>query len=199
MAWKVEGDYFENCNCDVMCPCVFTSDPTKGYCDLGAAWHIDRGQFDGARLDGLNVALVVHSPANMTKGNWEVALYTDKRANVQQAEALGKIFSGQAGGVPAALTPLIGKVLGVKQVPIEFKVQGKIRSMRVPGVLEMEVAPAKGGDPNQDPYLVNPPLTVVPQSPMYVAVSRKGTYSDYGKRWDNAGKNGFFAKFTYSG
>ncbi|MBM2831906.1 MAG: hypothetical protein HW414_958 [Dehalococcoidia bacterium] len=198
MAWKVEGDYFENCNCDVMCPCVFTSDPTKGVCDLGVAWHIEQGQFDGTRLNGLNVALVVRSPGNMVKVKWEVALYIDQRANAQQAEALGKVFSGQAGGVPAALTPFIGKVLGVKQVPIQFKLEEKTRSVSIPGILEMEVAPVKGGDPKQDPYLVNPPLGITPGFPMYVAASRKGTYSDYGKRWDNAGKNGFFAKFAYS-
>lgn len=25
--WKVSGTYFEACNCDVACPCVFTSAP----------------------------------------------------------------------------------------------------------------------------------------------------------------------------
>ncbi len=26
------------------------------------AWHIARGEMDGVRLDGMNVALAVHSP-----------------------------------------------------------------------------------------------------------------------------------------
>ena len=25
MAWKLEGTYFENCNCDWVCPCTVTS------------------------------------------------------------------------------------------------------------------------------------------------------------------------------
>jgi hypothetical protein len=25
MAWKLEGTYFENCNCDWVCPCSVTS------------------------------------------------------------------------------------------------------------------------------------------------------------------------------
>src|SRR5690348_3902487 len=127
MAWKVEGDYFENCNCDLMCQCVFLNDPNQGHCDVGVAWHVQKGDFDGTRLDGLNVVGVVHSPANMTKGNMEIALYLDSKADGKQAEALGKIFSGGAGGHMAAIAPLISKVLGVKSVPIEFKIDGKVR------------------------------------------------------------------------
>ena len=199
MVWKVEGDYFENCNCDVVCQCVFLSDPDKGHCDLGVAWHIELGGFEGAKLDGLNVAGVFHTPGNMVKqGNWEAALYLDKRANAQQAEALGRIFSGQAGGHLGNVAPLISKVLGVKQVPIEFKIQGKVRSVHIPEILDMEVEPMKGGDPTQDPFVSNAPLAISPQFPNYVSVSRRGTYSDHGRTWDNTGKNGFFARFSYS-
>ena len=36
--WHLSGDYFENCNCDVVCPCLIspaaplTSRPTQGDC-----------------------------------------------------------------------------------------------------------------------------------------------------------------------
>ena len=30
--WKVTGTYFEACNCDVACPCIFLSPPTTGEC-----------------------------------------------------------------------------------------------------------------------------------------------------------------------
>ena len=26
-SWKLEGDYFEGCNCDIVCPCVYFLDP----------------------------------------------------------------------------------------------------------------------------------------------------------------------------
>jgi len=38
--WRLTGDYFENCNCDVACPCLFsaaaplTSRPSQGACDV---------------------------------------------------------------------------------------------------------------------------------------------------------------------
>jgi hypothetical protein len=28
--WKLEGDYFEPCNCDTVCPCVFLGNPDQG-------------------------------------------------------------------------------------------------------------------------------------------------------------------------
>ena len=38
--WRLSGDYFENCNCDVVCPCLFstapplTARPTQGECNV---------------------------------------------------------------------------------------------------------------------------------------------------------------------
>src|SRR5439155_19129579 len=36
--WKINGEYFEACSCDFVCPCptsAMTAPPTKGYCDAG--------------------------------------------------------------------------------------------------------------------------------------------------------------------
>ena len=66
--WQLTGDYFENCNCDVVCPCLIstgaplTARPSRGVCDVMLAFHIDSGTYDGVRLDGLNIALAVHAP-----------------------------------------------------------------------------------------------------------------------------------------
>jgi hypothetical protein len=54
-SWKIEGDYFEGCNCDVICPCIFMADPDEGFCGVNPAWHINRGTFDNIILDDLNV------------------------------------------------------------------------------------------------------------------------------------------------
>ena len=63
--WTISGDYFEACNCEAACPCVFLSPPTTGECTLLVGWHIDSGNMNGADLGGLNVALAVHSPGHM--------------------------------------------------------------------------------------------------------------------------------------
>jgi hypothetical protein len=61
---------------------------------------------------------------------WKVALYVDERANQDQRDALTQIFSGQASGHLASVAPLIGEVLGVKAVPIEYRSEGRRRSLR---------------------------------------------------------------------
>jgi hypothetical protein len=49
--WHFSGDYFENCNCSVVCPCIvskaapLTSRPTEGVCDLPLFFHIERGSY----------------------------------------------------------------------------------------------------------------------------------------------------------
>lgn len=74
-SWKIAGSYFEACNCEVACPCVFTSPPTGGECTVLIAWHIDQGSFGEIDLDGLNTVLAAHSPGHMLEGKWKVALY----------------------------------------------------------------------------------------------------------------------------
>ena len=94
---------------------------------------------NGVNLSGLNAALAVHSPGHMIEVPWRVALYLDESATEEQAGALGQIFGGQAGGHFALLGEHIGEVAGVSSVPIEFKADGKNRSLKVGSVAEMDI------------------------------------------------------------
>ena len=109
MSWKLNGIYFETCNCDVACPCVFLSAPTEGECTVLVGWHIESGSFDDLSLDGLNVALAVHTPGHMMETRWRAAAYVDDRADEAQRNALLAIFGGQAGGHPARLASHVGE------------------------------------------------------------------------------------------
>ena len=128
--WHLSGDYFENCNCDVVCPCLvspgapLTARPSQGVCDVALIFHIDKGSYGQVSLDGLNVAVVGHTPGPMGDGNWTLAAYIDERADEQQTAALGAIFSGAEGGPMAAFAPLVGKHLGVKKVAIKYAITG---------------------------------------------------------------------------
>jgi hypothetical protein len=197
--WKLEGDYFEGCNCDSICPCIFKGDPDEGFCNLTAAWHIQKGSYNETiNLDGLNVSAIFHAPGNMQTGpKWDVALYIDERATKEQIDSLTTIYSGQAGGPPAVASKLIGKVLGVKSVPIEFNIDGKRRSLRIKDLLQLQIEGTAGGDPNQESLVVNPAFGLVP-GPLVVSSSSKYAYNDHGMRWDNSGKNGFYCRFSYS-
>jgi len=159
-------------------------------------WHIDHGQFGEVNLDGFNTALAAYSPGHMLQTKWKVALYVDERANQDQRDALAQIFSGQAGGHLANLGPLIGEVLGVKAVPIEYRSEGKRRSMRMGDFAESEIEGLPGQD-GGDVTIASHPFAPVPGFPAVVAKSKQMNFSDYGLKWEVSSKNGFFSRFAY--
>ena len=194
--WKVTGTYVETCNCAAACPCVLLSARTEGKYTVLVAWHVDKGNFGKVSLNGLNAALMAHSPGHMLQTKWKVALYLDERASAEQQKALGAIFSGQAGGHLAALGPLIGEVLGVKPVAIQYSADGKKRSLRIPKIAEAEIEALEG----QGGALVtieNHPFTPVPGHPAVVSTSKRMSFSDHGISMDISGKNGFYSPFAY--
>jgi hypothetical protein len=194
--WKIAGSYFEACNCDLACPCVFLSPPTSGECTALLAWHIEQGRFGEVNLDGFNIALAAYAPGHMMEVKWKVALYVDERANKSQQDALTQIFSGQAGGHLAGLAPLIGEVLGVKAAPIEYRSEGKRRSLRLGDVADAEIEGLPGQD-GGDVTVDNAPFGPVPNVPLAVAKSKQMRFSDYGLKWEVSNKNGYFSRFAY--
>ncbi len=194
--WSLAGDYFEACNCDVACPCVFGSDPTHGSCTVLVGWHIAKGRSGSETLDGLNFALAAFTPGNMLKTKWEVAVYIDDKASPGQRQALGAIIGGQAGGTFGALAPLIGKVQGVKFVPIEYKLDGKKRSLRIQGIAESS-SEAIAGPQGGLVKLAGAPLLLAPE--VTVAKSDKVSLRDYGWKWEIKGGNSFYAPFEFAG
>lgn len=201
--WQISGDYFENCNCDVACPCLFNSvgtmavPPTNGTCEAPFAFHIDRGAYGDVELDGLNVVLILFSPGVMVEGNFRVALYLDERADERQRDALGAIFSGAAGGPMGALAPLVSEVIGVKPTAIHWSKEGRRRAVEIPDVMRMGVhavgSLAEDGEvwvPNIHPLF--------PEGVALAAGDDGSAWSDYGLRWDNSGKNGHYAPFNWA-
>jgi len=196
--WKLEGDYFEGCNCDTICPCIFLLDPDEGYCNLTVAWHIEKGHYDSIPLDGLNTVAVFVAPGNMFTGpKMKVAFYVDKNANQEQIDALSNIFSGQSGGFFAVAAQFIGEMVGIKSAPITFGMEGKRRWLQIPEYLSLEIEAMKGNDPNKDSLIVNPSFTMVPGHDHVIAHSTKYSYNDHGFQWDTTGKNGFYSRFKY--
>lgn len=197
MTWNLKGQYFEACNCEAACPCVFLSPPTEDDCTALVGWHIDQGEFDETKLDGLNVALAVYSPGHMAQVKWQVALYLDDRASEAQAGALAAIFSGQAGGHLARLAGHIGEVLGAGPASIEFGSEGKRASMKIAGIADAAIT-AVAGQGDAEVTVGNHPLAIAPGFPLVVSRSEHLTYSDHGMRWELSERNGFYSPFTYA-
>ena len=196
--WNAKGDYFETCNCQTLCPCIFLSPPTEGNCTVLVGWHIESGKFGEASLDGFNVATLFHSPGPMHHGNWSAALYLDSRASAQQSDALTRVFSGKAGGPLADLYALVSKVLGVKSAEIAYQATGRARRMTIRDVGESEIEALEGAG-GADVTISNHPLAVAPGYPSIVSRSKQLKFRDYGFTLDFTGRTGQFSPFTYEG
>jgi hypothetical protein len=201
MSWSIHGDYLENCNCDVLCPCITSSLQAPAdheRCFVPLALRIETGSADGVSLDGLGAVLVCDTPQVMGEGGWRVAVYIDEDADDAQREALASILSGARGGPPALLAGLVGELLGVKYVPMEWLQDGERRGVTIPGILDIEVeglrAPEAGG-------VMTIANIMHPMGPdLALARSRRGTYADdMGiAAFDNTGLNGHYRAFDWA-
>ena len=152
--WQVEGQYYENCSCDFVCPCVpgqMAVKPTRGSCTFAMAFKIERGSFGDVPLEGLGFVVVAVTPEEMGKGNWSVGVIVDERASAAQRDAIVAIASGGAGGPMAALSGLVGKFLGVDSAPIDFHSDGMSWSVNAPGKIRLMGKAALGLNPDAAP------------------------------------------------
>ncbi len=199
--WHLKGGYFENCNCQILCPCVVPvppGNPTDGYCDVAFVFHIEEGESQGIAFDGLNFVVAAHTPGSMGDGDWTTALYVDQRASEPQREAMAEILSGRLGGPLAAWMGLTSDFRGIKYVAIDYRSEGNARSVSIPGVMEFAVEGITAGSRRRAPMR----LTNVghPASPNLVMAKGTGnTYQDHGMKWDNTGKNAHYSDFNWSG
>ena len=200
MGWSLEGEYMENCNCEVLCPCITWSmagPADNERCYVPLALHIEKGEKDGVTLDGLNVVLVCDSPQVMGEGGWRVAVYIDERANDEQQAALGEILSGEVGGPPAMLAALIGEQLGVRLVPIRYTSEEGRKRVEVPGIMDFEIEPVRHPETGAVQEITN---TIHPMgSNLPIARSVRGHFDDFGLTFDNTGKNGHYREFAWAG
>ncbi|MGY6276204.1 DUF1326 domain-containing protein [Methylomonas sp. MgM2] len=194
--WRLQGHYFETCNCEVACPCVWLQPPSEGECKLLVAWHIENGFLENVRLDGMNVALACYAMGTMINGNWSAALYLDSRADDKQTEALQSIFTGQAGGHLSVLIGFVGEVWGIHKVGIHYRQDGNSRSLSIPEIADAEIQSIRGIS-GGDAFIENPPLCVVTSHPSVVAKSTHFRYSDHGRDWQFSERNGYHSAFTY--
>jgi hypothetical protein len=172
--------------------------PTKGHCNAGLVFHVDRGEYGSTRLDGLNFAVLLHTPGPMGAGNWTVGVILDERASPPQREALTAIASGQGGGPMAALGPLVGRFGGSEAKPIRIETSGMRRSVSIPGVLDIAIEGVAGANQGEPIYFDNVGHPAATR--LALAKASRSHMHGFGIDWDETSgrNNGHFAPFTWS-
>jgi hypothetical protein len=200
MAWKIEGSYFENCPCNVPCPCTVSLDlgADTERCTPALVFHIDSGDVEGVDVSGLNVIAIVDAPRVMTEGNWRLGMLIDDSASEEQVEKIGGVFSGQLGGPMEALSPLVGENLGVEKVPIEFKSENGRHSVKAGDAVEIEVEDLvpfgiETGEPARLEGIFHPVTRV-----FTIAQAKRSKISAFGIEASHESKSAFSTRFSWS-
>lgn len=200
MSWSVQGRYFENCSCDVPCPCTTSLSLGADYdrCQVVLVFHVDSGEVDGVDVSGLTVAAVGDTPKVMTDGNWRLGVLIDAAASDEQAEKLGGVFSGALGGPMEALAPLIGENLGVERVPMEFSSEGLRHSVSLgdKGRVEIEDIVSFGVETGEPARLVG--IFHPVGSELTIAKAGDSQVDAFGLQPALAGQSGFSSAFAWS-
>src|SRR6202022_3531692 len=157
--WTMRGEYMESCNCDYLCPCIYTNpqDPvTYDHCTAALVFRIDAGSYGDTALDGLSFALVIRSRKVMADGSWIFAGVAGERADEAQRQALAAIVCGQAGGPPAFIREnLVSDFRGVEFKPIEFTLDGLKRSTVISDVLSFEIEGVASRNRSGEPFYID--------------------------------------------
>lgn len=202
-AWRVSGDYMESCNCDYLCPCIYTNPQgpaTSDHCIAAMAFRIAEGRHGTTPLDGLGFALVLRSGAVMADGGWVFGGIVDQRADEAQRRALAAIVAGEAGGpLGPVRSHLVSDFRGVLFAPISFTLDGMRRRVEIPGVLAFAIAGVPSRKRAEEPlYLDN---TAHPAgSRLALARAEELRLSGFGLGLALSGKgnNGHYAPFSWS-
>jgi hypothetical protein len=201
MSWNLEGDFYENCSCDAICPCTWSNLARKAtrddYCRFALAFDVDNGEIDGVDVSGRSFVMVADTPPNMAEGNWRVGVIVDDGANEEQVGKFGQVLSGELGGPPAALAPFLGEFLGIQQAPITIERDGKSHRVMVGEFIDYSGEPVtlESGEPitltNIVAHPAGPTLGLAPVS--------RAQVSAFGIEYSGQDLSGFANPFNCNG
>ena len=188
--WSLKGEFTLSCSCTVFCPCVISlgeHPPTEGYCQTWAALRIDEGRFDNIDLAGVKAALMMEIPGLMSRGNWSAALFIDEKASIYAVKALTRIFTGKVGGSTHLLSILVGNFLGVRQVPIDYRLEGQTRLITVDRMIDGAITPIQGKNRGENVVIHNSEYWIAPN--VTVAKADKSRFRGFGRNWNFTGRS----------
>jgi hypothetical protein len=170
--WTIEGEYMETCNCEYLCPCIFTNmsaRPTEG----------DSGP--------------------MIDGNMKVGLIVDEAADEAQTKAIADIVTGAVGGPMEALAPLVGEVAGIEKRKINFERTGSTYSVTAGELVDQSLEAVESALPTGGPIMLE--NTAHPVSArLALAKATRSKFHAFGIDWDDTTgtRNGHFSSFSWA-
>ena len=206
--WKLSGDFFDFCKCNIPCPCTFAQTPTYGDCEDVLAYHIKNGYYGKTLLDGLNLLALSYFKGNIWAGNTKanIASFVDERADQQQRDALQKIFTGKAGGFMAQVANLVEEDRGLYFAPIKLEVADDLSywSAEIPGKVAARAEALTGPmtPPGKRVQTLNPPGSEVGPSTVVTwgkAMTDEVNAPEIHFEWKREGRSSKHSPFEWTG
>lgn len=198
VAYALDGEFLEVCDCHTICPCWTGSKPDEDECTGVFAWVVEAGTIDGVDVGG-QIAVSVSTHSGHRDGSKQrVMLFVGDGASEPQAQALAGAFGGLYGGPLGELAGLLGELLGIERVPIEVAFGARRASLTVGRRIAAETSSLVG--PSGRPMtLADAKLSSVLGSPAEVGVSRrfKVGLPGHGIDLDLRGRSAMRGRFQY--
>lgn len=200
---ELHGDYVEARNADVYTGPCFANGETGQVGDLAAfGWSIQKGEWEGVRLDGLTVVGVVRASNTLGAGIGaypaQAVLIVDERANPEQRLALAS-FAKRAGG------DLLQNVVKTDYAPISFTLKDNnlhtaTATLDAAGLARIETRALEGADAIcHNEVTFYPPLNKLDHAMPAYTVANRFAGEGLGTRWSSPGKrSAFVGSFHYS-
>ena len=206
--WNLSGDWFDVCNCNIPCPCIFAQAPSYDDCEGVLAYRIKKGRYGEISLDGLSVLALSYFKGNIWAGDTKanIAVFFDERASEEQRDALNMIFTGKAGGFMGKFAKLIGEVRGLEYAPIKIEIADDLSywSAEIPGkvIAKGEALTGPMTPPGKRVQTLNPPGSEVGPGTVATwgtAVTDEVNVPEFRYEWKRSGKSSKHIAFNWTG
>lgn len=193
--WRFEGTVLIACNCDWGCPCNVNARPTKGHCEGGWTWMIDRGHHGDVRLDGLALSVYAQWPGAIHEGNGRAFALIDERADEAQGAVLTRLVRGELGG-PWGIFINTYTLEGPEASRYQIELAEYATSLRVGDSVHLEIQPIRNPVTGAEahPELLLPEGLVLKRAGL--ATSKTFRVAD-GVSYDYSGQYAAFGRFEY--
>lgn len=195
--WRARGLLFENCNCAVICPghVHFSQNCTNSECIGYWAVRVDEGEIDGVDLAGMRAVVIFSAPQRMIDGGWRQVIVLDESQPAPAREKLEAVLKGERGGPWAVLGRFVAERYPTVASKIEFADEGKVKTVRIEGMLDSSVEAIQGRDRAGVVTLENMFNQI--HSPSQVVARGNATSTIPGLAFDNKLTHGLYSNFDW--
>jgi hypothetical protein len=192
--WRLDGHVLIACNCDYGCPCNFNALPSRGKCEGGWIWSIEKGHLGDVEVGGLKLALYANWPKAIHDGGGRAICYLDERADARQREVLTDLLHGKTGG-PWAIFINTYALSGPEIAGFDFQLNGYDTRVTIGESVELQLATIRNPVTHHEVH----PEVVLPEG-LITKHSHLGASKVFHVReleLDHSGQYAAFGTFSY--